>query len=142
MADVRDGGIYKIVNVKGHTVIDLNSNDDRSIAGYEWHGGDNQKWVASTQNGLWYFKSVASGRYLAIDGEASDNGAVVGSTNPFGWNIWPDEDNVNVLRICVPNTRHNVDLSDHGNPNPGTPITIWGRWKGTNQTWTFEPGWC
>jgi hypothetical protein len=32
MADVRDGGIYKIVNVKGHTVIDLNSNDDKSSA--------------------------------------------------------------------------------------------------------------
>jgi hypothetical protein len=62
---------------------------------------DHSQWVASTQNGLWYFKSVASGRYLAIDGEASDNGAVVGSTNPFGWNIWPDEDNVNVLRYVV-----------------------------------------
>jgi hypothetical protein len=32
MADVRDGGMYKIVNVKWHTVIDLNSNDNRSSA--------------------------------------------------------------------------------------------------------------
>lgn len=63
MADVRDGLIYKIVNVKGRTVIDLNANDNTSsaydyllvvdepllkefyyiVAGYEWHGGDNQK---------------------------------------------------------------------------------------------------
>ena len=62
---------------------------------------DHSQWVASTQNGLWYFKSVATGRYLAIEGEASDNAAVVGSTNPHGWNIWPDEDNVNVLRYVV-----------------------------------------
>ena len=39
------------------------------------------------------------------------------------------------------NTNFNLDLSDHGNPNPGTPITLWGKWEGgTNQTWHFEEG--
>jgi len=34
--------------------------------------------------------------------------------------------------------KQNVDLSDHGNPAPGTPVTLWRCWKGENQIWKFE----
>lgn len=34
----------------------------------------------------------------------------------------------------------NVDLTDYGNGTPGTPVAIWGRWDGENQTWRFEKG--
>lgn len=44
MADVREGGIYKIVNVKGHTVIDLNANDNRSSA-YDYMLLDEPLWL-------------------------------------------------------------------------------------------------
>ena len=44
--------------------------------------------------------------------------------------------------ICVPNTKQNVDLTNYGNAAPGTPVAIWGRWEGTNQTWRFEKGKC
>ena len=44
-------------------------------------------------------------------------------------------------RLFVPNTHYNLDLSDHGNSNPGTPVTLWKKWEGgTNQTWRFEEG--
>ena len=44
-------------------------------------------------------------------------------------------------RLYLANTDYNIDLSDHGNPNPGTPVTLWGKWEGgTNQTWRFEEG--
>ncbi len=44
-------------------------------------------------------------------------------------------------RLFVPNTHYNLDLSDHGNPTPGTPVTLWGKWHpGKNQTWRFEDG--
>jgi len=32
----------------------------------------------------------------------------------------------------------NVDLSDHGNATPGTPVTLWGHWSGENQVWRFQ----
>jgi len=40
--------------------------------------------------------------------------------------------------IFVHDSKLNVDLSDHGNPTPGTPVTIWGKWEGENQVWRFE----
>ena len=40
--------------------------------------------------------------------------------------------------IFVPNSNFNVDLSDHGNANPGTPVTLWEKWEGENQVWRFE----
>ena len=44
-------------------------------------------------------------------------------------------------RLYLANTDYNIDLSDHGNPNPGTPVTLWKKWEGgTNQTWRFEEG--
>ena len=44
-------------------------------------------------------------------------------------------------RLFVPNTNFNLDLSKSGDPTPGTPVTLWGKWEGgTNQTWRFEEG--
>jgi hypothetical protein len=43
-------------------------------------------------------------------------------------------------RICIPDTVFNVDLSNHGDAKGGTPVELWGRWEGTNQTWKFERG--
>jgi hypothetical protein len=41
-------------------------------------------------------------------------------------------------RIYVPGTEYCVDLSDHGNPNNGTIVTLWAAWKGANQAWIFD----
>lgn len=32
-------------------------------------------------------------------------------------------------------THYSVDLADHGNSTPGTPVQLWGRWAGENQVW-------
>jgi hypothetical protein len=42
-------------------------------------------------------------------------------------------------RIFLANKTLNVDLSDHGNPTPGTPVELWGEWEGENQLWDFVP---
>ncbi|KAI6140110.1 hypothetical protein BKA82DRAFT_4215800 [Pisolithus tinctorius] len=41
-------------------------------------------------------------------------------------------------RLFVPGTNQNVNLSDHGNATPGTPVTLWGKWNGNNQLWHIE----
>ena len=44
-------------------------------------------------------------------------------------------------RLFVPNTRFNLDLSDHGSATPGTHVVVWSKWHpGKNQTWRFEEG--
>ena len=40
--------------------------------------------------------------------------------------------------IFVPGTNLNVDLSQHGNRNEGTPVTLWDKTGGENQVWNFE----
>ena len=46
-----------------------------------------------------------------------------------------------IRRVFLAGTQYCLDLSDHGNPNPGTPVTLWKKWEGgTNQTWRFEEG--
>ena len=45
------------------------------------------------------------------------------------------------IRLFVPNTRFNLDLSDHGSATPGTHVVVWSKWHpGKNQTWRFEEG--
>jgi hypothetical protein len=39
---IEDGQRYKITNAKGGTALDLSSDDEYTIAGWDWHGGDNQ----------------------------------------------------------------------------------------------------
>ncbi|RXW19130.1 hypothetical protein EST38_g6727 [Candolleomyces aberdarensis] len=139
MTEVQAGTRYRIVNAKGGTVIDLSASDGESVVGWDFHGGDNQIWEAdSSEDGTWHFKNAANGRYLAIAQEPGDGVKVVGSDEPFGWHIWPDEQDASTLRICLPNTVFNIDLSNHGDSTPGTSVEIWGRWEGVNQTWRFE----
>ena len=49
MAQVQAGQTYRLVNLKAGNVLDLSGGDNKSIIGYEWHGGDNQK-VSMTYN--------------------------------------------------------------------------------------------
>ena len=39
---IEAGERYKITNAKGGTALDLSSDDEQTIAGWDWHGGDNQ----------------------------------------------------------------------------------------------------
>ena len=41
--------------------------------------------------------------------------------------------------IVYQGTNKNVDLSDHGNAAPGTPVTLWSQWDGKNQVWKLLP---
>ncbi|THH32737.1 hypothetical protein EUX98_g1447 [Antrodiella citrinella] len=140
MVNVTSGAVYKLINAQAGNALDLSGGDNESIIGYDWHGGDNQKWrISDNGNNEWVFQNVGTGKWLFIDGYAQDGTPVIASEyNKTGFNIWEDEEDNSVYRIFVPNTRLNFDLSDHGNPTPGTKITLWGKWEGRNQCWRFE----
>jgi len=59
-------------------------------------------------------------------------------TSPPPVGIYSQSDHSIVVHDNDPNTNLNVDLSDHGNANPRTPITLWGQWGGKHQVWEFQ----
>ncbi|EPQ52998.1 ricin B-like lectin [Gloeophyllum trabeum ATCC 11539] len=139
MASIQSGQTYKIVNVMGGTCMDLSGGDNKSIIGFDYHDGGNQKWIVEQQQGgQWTFKSAGSGLYIGIEQQPGDGVPLVVAPSPFHWDVWPDEQDPSTFRVFVPNTSQNWDLSDHGNSAPGTKVTLWGKWEGKNQTWRFE----
>ncbi|EPS44447.1 hypothetical protein H072_1561 [Dactylellina haptotyla CBS 200.50] len=136
-----DGKSYKFFNVKGGTAIDLSGTDNESITGWESHDGDNQKWVLEEAGDQWRIRNLATGRYL-VPAEPfeniNDGTPVIGSDDPFDWDIKEQDDDV--YRIYVPGFDRpiNLDLSDYGNSNDGTRVELWGQWKGENQLWRLE----
>lgn len=49
MTELVSGEVYKFVNAKAGTVMDLSGEDNVSVIGYGWHDSDNQK-VSSDQS--------------------------------------------------------------------------------------------
>uniref|UniRef100_A0A8H8CG26 Ricin B lectin domain-containing protein n=1 Tax=Psilocybe cubensis TaxID=181762 RepID=A0A8H8CG26_PSICU len=130
---------YVIVNKKAGTVIDLSGTDNHSIIGWERHDGTNQQWETIEVDGRWHIKNVGNGLYLSLGGAGpNDDVRLVGSEDHYSWELVRDDEDENGIRIKVPDSWHNVDLTNHGDPTPGTPIAIWGRWQGQNQVWYFE----
>lgn len=129
-----------MTNVKAGNALDLSGTDNKSIIGYGVHGGPNQQWELQRNDQGWTFKNKATGLYLSYEGEAQNGTVIVGLQQERAWDIWPDEENQDkrVHRIFVHNTTQNIDLSNHGDPTPGTPVTLWEKTRGKNQTWIFD----
>ncbi|KIK66041.1 carbohydrate-binding module family 13 protein [Collybiopsis luxurians FD-317 M1] len=138
---VRSGCTYILVNGKAESsVLDLSGTDGKNIIGWNDNGGDNQKWhLEQVEGEHWTFRNRATGKYLGFEGPPRDGTPLVGVDYPVEWDIYPDNNDRNLHRVYVPRapTAMNIDLSDHGNPNNGTPVTLWGKWEGKNQTWNF-----
>ncbi|KAF9051592.1 ricin B lectin domain-containing protein [Panaeolus papilionaceus] len=101
-----------------------------------------EPWVAERiegEHGGWHLRNAQSGKYLSLPSQKPQNDTqLLANDTKFLWHIWDEETVQNAVRICVPNTKKDVDLSDHGNAAPGTPISVWGRWEGENQLWRFQ----
>ncbi|KAF9530786.1 carbohydrate-binding module family 13 protein [Crepidotus variabilis] len=135
---ITNGGRFYIHNKKAGTVIDLDTRDNRSVQCWSKWGGANQQWEFLQVEGGWQIRNVAQRTYLTFDGNAQDGQRLIGSQNPFTWNIWPSDHDQRAYMICVPNTKQLIDLSDHGNIRDGTAVQLWTTFKSDNQLWTVE----
>ncbi|KAF8879570.1 ricin B-like lectin [Infundibulicybe gibba] len=136
-----ENGTYRLINAKSGTALDLSNADRRTIAGWAAHDGNNQKWsLERTNEGHWTLRSQETGDFLGVDGNIQDGVPLIAVNHPFNWDIYDDEHGQDYYRLFIPGwpTAINIDLSDHGNSQGGTPITLWGKWEGTNQIWKFE----
>ncbi|KAF9269189.1 hypothetical protein L218DRAFT_953738 [Marasmius fiardii PR-910] len=132
------GRVYIIVNAKSGTALD--ASDSGAIHGYQRHGGPNQRWTVTNNGSHWTFRND-NGQYLGYDqSQVADGLALYAVNQAVEWDIWPDRNDNSLLRIYVPGwqTAMNIDLSDNGNANNGTPVTLWGEWEGIHQAWRFE----
>ncbi|KAH0835445.1 ricin-type beta-trefoil lectin domain-like-domain-containing protein [Lanmaoa asiatica] len=101
-----------------------------------------RQWIFQNAGGdkMYYLKSVGSGQYLSAAGEPRDGQNVIAAGSPYAWRsrrtnrAW----NSGVRFMPASNTNFCVDLSDHGNSKPGTPVQMWGRWEGQNQVWRLQ----
>ncbi|KAF8547511.1 ricin B-like lectin [Imleria badia] len=130
---------YALINDKGGTCMDISGGDNRSIIGYGYHNGPNQKWIFHpVEDKNFHIKSAEGNKFLSIQGELKDGQAVVADT-PYPFYA-EDQPGVEYGIRLSPKTNYylNVDLSDNGNPTPGTPVQLWGRWEGLNQVWKLK----
>ncbi|PFH47536.1 carbohydrate-binding module family 13 protein [Amanita thiersii Skay4041] len=136
---LRSGAVYRIVNAKSGTALDLSGTDERSIIGWPKHDGDNQKWHVEENNGLYSLRNVRYGKYVGLEStHLKDAIKAIATENKFDWEVKQDEDDPTVFRFFVPGTVFNLDLSNHGSDRGGTPVEIWGKWEGRNQCWRLE----
>lgn len=102
---IKSGQRYKITNEQTKLVVDLSGADNKSIIGWNYHGGENQqvitfsisklgthnhdtlKWIPEEQDdGQWTIQSVTQ-KYLGFE-KVLDNGTpLVGLDKPQSWEI-------------------------------------------------------
>ncbi|KIN98520.1 carbohydrate-binding module family 13 protein [Pisolithus tinctorius Marx 270] len=137
MACIQSGGIYALINVKAqNSCLDLSG----GIIMLEHSMPSSlHQWIFEHQyNSNYLIKSIGSSLNLNIEGEPRDGARVVAKPTPFEWHIEDEPSFQQAIRLFVPGTNQNVNLSDHGNATPGTPVTLWGKWNGNNQLWHIE----
>ncbi|KAH9914390.1 ricin B-like lectin [Epithele typhae] len=142
--NVRDGQTYKLTNAKGGTVVDLSGQDRGApITGYNFNGGANQKWTLEhSDSEHWRLKNQATGLFVGLDKDQPENGRkLIATDRAAEWQLRADKKDPNNVRLFLKDTQYCLDLSDNGNKQPGTPITLWKKWdEGMNQAWMIEEG--
>ncbi|KAL5636319.1 hypothetical protein ACGC1H_004956 [Rhizoctonia solani] len=123
--------------------MDLSGGDGQSIIAFEWHGGDNQKWLFEpTGNGTYHIKNFTANKYITFPDEPNDGKQVIATDGPREWEVRvgredDDDSEPPSIRIFVPGTRQNLDLTNHGDITPGNPVQLWEQTPGKGQAWYF-----
>jgi hypothetical protein len=101
---IESGQRYKITNEQAKLVVDLSGQDNKSVIGWESHGGENQqvitfnidisitctsydcdtlKWILKKQdNGQWTIQSVRAQKYLGFENSPGNGTPLVGLDKP------------------------------------------------------------
>lgn len=102
---IKSGQRYKITNEQTKLVVDLSGADNKSIIGWNYHGGENQqvitfsisklgthnhdtlKWIPEEQDdGQWTIQSVTQ-KYLGFEKVPENGTPLVGLDKPQSWEI-------------------------------------------------------
>ncbi|KAI0795856.1 hypothetical protein C8Q75DRAFT_744126 [Abortiporus biennis] len=125
--------VYKIVNVKGGTSVDLSGGDFKSIIGYPAHDGYNQLWRFEPCGGGFMIRSLfqdgANARkalYLTVEESLCEGTPLIVSEFPTTWKVeWiQGPENGGIVRIFWPSGNYVFDLAGWGSSEPGTKVQL------------------
>ncbi|KAH9030989.1 carbohydrate-binding module family 13 protein [Lactarius pseudohatsudake] len=137
---IQSGRRYKIINKASRLVVDLSGADNRSILGYDYHGGGNQQWIIDRQdNDQWTIRSAEHHKYLGVVSTPRDGIQLVGVDEPQSWNIEILGEAGPVVKLGQWNndTFFVADFPLERQGNSGA-IQLWTAWGGENQSWILE----
>ncbi|KAK6540450.1 hypothetical protein TWF694_009244 [Orbilia ellipsospora] len=145
--EVKEGD-YKIINFKtSESALDLSGTDGKTISGWSHTDGDNQKWhiTLNSTADAHHIRNAASGKYLAFNGEVRDGfgNTLIVVDEPVDWWLVAAEDGAPhdpnaPIRIMVPRMPFCLDLTDNGDPKPGTRVEVWGKCDLDSQKWLLQ----
>ncbi|KAF8345083.1 carbohydrate-binding module family 13 protein [Amanita rubescens] len=138
MALVESGAIYRLINVKSGTVLDLSGTDRIHLSGWPDNGGTNQQWFIDFQDGYYTLQNVRYSKYVGYTEPLRLGSEGIGSISRIKWIMVPSEDDPNVFGLFVPGTKLVLELVDDGSPQPGTPVMIGLRMLSLNQAWRVD----
>ncbi|KII84904.1 carbohydrate-binding module family 13 protein [Plicaturopsis crispa FD-325 SS-3] len=119
-------GVYRIVNFRSGTALDLSAGDKKTIMGFPSHGGENQQWEFQTLGAGFSIRNVAYGLYISGAEGIREGIALVASPFPVSWVVEVDEGDRGTAMICWPESRLVFDLHE-GRAEPGTKIHLYQR---------------
>ncbi|KAF5331407.1 hypothetical protein D9611_011844 [Ephemerocybe angulata] len=127
--------LYKLLNPTTKTVAHLEEPSNEA--------SDTMKWeVLPSGGGTWFIRNHYNGLYMGIKGTIAEKGTqVVGTEEPFAWNIAPrykdGRRKPNGALVYVPNTELALNIVA-GSSSPGVKMQLWTNPNDWPQYWAFE----
>ncbi|KAH8087175.1 ricin B lectin domain-containing protein [Cristinia sonorae] len=134
---IKNGATYVITNNANALAIDLSGEDNTSVILFEYHGNDNQRWVAEQAGGSWIFKSASSGQFISFSGGPFPRiPLVVGGGRPALWNVRFGGDGARVTSAQDPSL--SLDTVDQGHAESGSNLALGPYMHAPWQSWLFK----
>ncbi|KAF8345084.1 hypothetical protein F5887DRAFT_1074734 [Amanita rubescens] len=132
---------YHIVNAVSNTVLDLSAVDYSSagLSMAEIAKSDVEmviQWIIQPAGDYYIIRNVRFGTYLGYKGMPFRGATAVVVRYPIQWAIFPEEESkFTAFRFIVPNHDLNLELTEHGSPQGGTPVILAKQTSEKDQLW-------
>ncbi|KAH9162660.1 hypothetical protein EDB89DRAFT_1860678 [Lactarius sanguifluus] len=99
---IKSGQRYKIANEQTKLVVDLSGVNNKSVLGYNFHGGANQQWIIERQvNDQYTIRSVGHHKYLGVEKTPGNGTHLVGLDKPQFWDIEIQPDSKDATKLSA-----------------------------------------
>ncbi|HEU0124471.1 MAG TPA: RICIN domain-containing protein [Bryobacteraceae bacterium] len=134
----RGPGRYEIYSPLSKKVLDMDSNDQRTIIQYEARRTDNQFWdVTDAGGGYFYIRNARNGNALAASSDRNSTPLAAEPFNSGPQQQWRLESGQDSTAILVNRNGKAIDIP-YGSTNNGTKINTYNKNNEINQRWQFQ----
>jgi hypothetical protein len=134
----RGPGRYEIYSPLSKKVIDMDSNDQRTIIQFESRRTDNQLWdITDAGGGFFYIRNARNGNALAVQNDRNSTPLIAEPYNGSANQQWRIESGDNSAAILVNRNGKAIDVP-YGSTNNGSRVNSYNRNNEVNQQWQFN----